>query len=191
MPSRVLVRLSLETRVHHAAVDATWHALLTFDVTRRRYIEQLVRVYGFEAPLETMLAYVPGLGYRERVRSGLLVEDLLVLGCLPEQIARFSLCAITACHDLVDALGWQYALERSNVLHGQLQRHLVARIPALARACSYLAVGEDGGMQRWRDYSAQVDETITTLDRETRLLEAAHAALQCQRAWYRGDPNET
>ena len=182
--ARVLMRLNVETRIHHAEVDATWHALLTFDVTRRRYVDQLIRVYGFEAPLEGLLAYVPGLEYR--VRSGFLVEDLLVLGILPDQIVQLPQCDVTApFRDLAFALGWQYAIERATVLHEMLRRHLVERIPELARACSYLAVGEAGGGRRWRDYGDRLAREVTSAELETRVVEAAHAALGCQRDWYR------
>jgi heme oxygenase len=184
LPARVLMRLNVETRTHHAELDATWHALLTFDVTRRRYLEQLVRVYGFEAPLEGLLAYVPKLEYR--VRSGFLVEDLLVLGYLPDQIALLPQCDVTApFRDLTFALGWQYAIERATVLHDMLRRHLVARIPELARACAYLTVGEAGGGKRWRDYGERLAREVTSPELETRVVDAAHAALGCQRSWYR------
>jgi heme oxygenase len=186
MAARVLMRLNVETRIHHADVDATWHALLTLDVTRRRYGDQLIRVYGFEAAVEGLLAYVAGLDYRDRVRSGFLVEDLLVLGYLPETIAQLPQCDVSApFRDLAHALGWQYTIERATVVHEQLRRHLVQRIPELSRACSYLAAGETGGAKRWRAYGELLAREVTSPELEAHVIEAAHEALRCQSDWYR------
>jgi len=182
--ARVLMRLNMETRVHHADVDATWHALLTFNVTRRQYAEQLIRVYGFEAPLEGALAYMPGLDYRERTRSGLLVEDLLVLGYTPDQIAQLRQCpAIVPFREIAEALGWLYALERSALLHDMLRKHLVSRMPELGRACSYLAASEGAANKRWRDFGHLLDRVASAS--EDGVVDAARAALCCQGSWYR------
>jgi heme oxygenase len=190
MPAaRVLMRLNVETRVLHADVDAEWHALLTFNVSRRQYADQLIRVYGFEAPLEGVLAYMPGLDYRDRVRSGLLVEDLLVLGYMPEQIAQLRLCpAILPFRELAEALGWQYAIERATFLHEMLRHHLITRMPELVRACSYLIEGETASRKRWAAFAQLLDRLSETPAIEAQILDGAHAALACQREWYRECP---
>ena len=86
-----------------------WHDLLVPTVTRELYVDQLIRVYGFDAPLEGALAYAPGMNTarrREHARSGRIVEDLLVLGLRPPQISELAQCLdIAPFTDLHAALG--------------------------------------------------------------------------------------
>src|SRR5262245_47729258 len=95
-PLSMLNRLDMETSAYHAEVDAYWLDLLSADVTRDQYRRQLVRVYGFEAPLESSLAYTPHLviaDRRERQRSGLIAQDLLALGVTPSMITALAQCS--------------------------------------------------------------------------------------------------
>src|SRR5262249_15472239 len=92
--SQTLIQLNLATQDHHVAADASWLRLLVPTVTKRQYIEHLIRVYGVEAPLEAALRYTPGLSalvdLRSRVRSGLIVQDLMWLGMGAGRIAALS-----------------------------------------------------------------------------------------------------
>src|SRR5437868_12190691 len=80
--SRTLIQLNLATQEHHIAADAAWLELLVPGVTRARYVEHLIKVYGFEAPLEAALRYTPGLSsvIDVRPRAGLIAQDLMRLG---------------------------------------------------------------------------------------------------------------
>jgi hypothetical protein len=114
--SRMLIQLNLATRDHHVAADAPWLELLVPTVTKRQYIDHLIRVYGFEAPLEAALHYTPGLSalvdLRSRVRSGLIVQDLMRLGMSPGRIAGLGQRFVTFS-STIEALGWMYVAERA------------------------------------------------------------------------------
>lgn len=184
----MLVRLNRETREHHAHADAAWHELLVPDVTRDRYIDQLVRVYGFEAPLEGALAYAPLMDTakrREHARSGRIVEDLLVLGLRPAQLSDLPQCLeIAPFSDAQTALGWLYALERSTLIHGMLRRHFLAVMPDVTRATTYLGAGEGSIANRWRDLGDAFDKAAMTEDESQKIVEAATEALAVQRRWF-------
>src|ERR1044071_5877188 len=81
--SRTLIRLNLATRQYHTRADAGWLDLRRPSVVKQDYVEQLIKVYGFEAPLESALRYTPGVqplvDLRARMRAGLIVQDLVRL----------------------------------------------------------------------------------------------------------------
>ena len=52
-PSTMLARLDAATRDHHGDLDGYWLDLMAQGVTQEQYSSQLVRIYGFEAPLES------------------------------------------------------------------------------------------------------------------------------------------
>src|SRR6185503_16636101 len=114
-PSAMLARLDMETLEQHAGVDGHWLDLMSSAVTREQYKSLLMRIYGFEAPIESALAYTPHLvvaDRRERTRSGLVVQDLLALGITPSNITRLPQCAAVASFaDPGEALGWKYVIE--------------------------------------------------------------------------------
>src|SRR5688572_13373528 len=126
-PSSMLNRLDMETRAHHAEVDSYWLDLMAAGVTREQYRAQLMRLYGFEAPLESALAYTPQLviaDRRERMRSGLIAQDLLALGITPSKITALPQCSnIAPFADPGEALGWKYVMERPTQMHGAIKRN--------------------------------------------------------------------
>src|SRR5512139_1048104 len=138
-----------ETRRYHAQLDRHIHALLTDSLTVDRYRETLVRIYGFEAPLEGALAYTPGFTAvcDVRPRAGLIVRDLLSLGMRPSQIAGLPQCAIAPFANPAIAMGWHYIYERSRLPHPLVCTHVLEALPEAKGACEYfcrddLAVGE-------------------------------------------------
>jgi heme oxygenase len=190
-PTPLLLRLNRETLGHHANADATWQELLGPEVSRDDYIDQLIRVYGFEAPLEGALAYAPDMNKlerREQARSGLIVEDLLVLGMRPAQIAQLAQCPeVRPFGDSLHALGWLYALERATMIHGTLRRHLISTFPDIVRATTYLAAGESSTAERWRELGGVLERVATSPALEDRIIAGAHAALASQCRWF-GQP---
>ncbi|HEY5927923.1 MAG TPA: hypothetical protein VIV11_39825, partial [Kofleriaceae bacterium] len=62
----MLNRLDMETRDQHADVDGYWLDLMASGVTREQYMTVLTKIYGFEAPIESALAYTPQLIVRDR-----------------------------------------------------------------------------------------------------------------------------
>lgn len=184
--SRTLIQLNLATRGQHEHADASWLGLRRPTVDKHDYISQLVRVYGFEAPLEAALRYTPGVNnlvaLRVRARSGLIVQDLMRLGLgagriagLPQRFMTFSSAA--------EALGWLYVAERSTLIHGAIRRYLVMRLPELACATSYLSACDELAAERWSDFGAAVDSVATTPHARQQLLRAAHQGFAAQCRW--------
>ena len=98
-PSAMLTRLDAATREHHAEVDAYWLDLMAQGVTSEQYSSQLVRLYGYEAPLESALAYTPNFVVADRrdlTRSGLIVQDLIALGMKAASASRLASAASSA-----------------------------------------------------------------------------------------------
>src|SRR5262245_27053134 len=119
-PSRMLMQLNIETRVHHSAIDSTWLDVMSPHLAATHYTRLLARAYGFEAPLEAALAYTRGLGtlidLRERARAGLLAQDLLALGLSPAQVTDLPQCTeLAPFRSAFEALGWMYVAERATL----------------------------------------------------------------------------
>ena len=187
--SRTLIQLNLATQEHHVAADAPWLELLVPTVTKRQYIEHLISVYGFEAPLEAALHYTPGLStlvdLRSRVRSGLIVQDLMRLGMSPGRIAALGQRFVTFS-STIEALGWMYVAERATLLHGAIRRYLTLRLPELGCATSYLAAYDGVAGDRWSDLGTAL-ETVSQLPAaKHQLVRAAHQGFLAFCQWFGG-----
>jgi len=187
-PLSALTQLELETRAHHERAAAPWLELLLRDVTLERYIGQLVRTYGFEAPLEAALAYTPGLGalldLRARWRAGLIAQDLLALDVAPSAIANIPQSpSIAPFATTAQALGWLYVVERSSRIHEIVADHLVRWQPRCAGARTYLCAYRSVREQRWRELGEVLDEARP----RTELIAAAHEAFRTAQRWFAGD----
>jgi len=185
--SRTLIQLNLATREQHLAADAAWLDLMVPIVRKHDYVQHLVQVYGFEAPLEAALRYTPGLSalvdLRPRLRAGLIVQDLMRLGLTPGRIAalpqRFTTFSAPA-----EALGWMYVAERTTLLHGSLRRYLSLHIPEVAAASSYLSVYDGVVGQRWSDLGEALDAVAYLPSVKHRLVRAAIHAFEALRGWF-------
>jgi heme oxygenase len=188
-PSAMLARLDAATREHHGEVDGYWLDLMAQAVTREQYEAQLVRLYGFEAPLESALAYTPGFivaDRRDLTRSGLIVQDLIAMGMRPSVASRLPQCVdITAFRDPMEALGWWYVSERGTQLYNSVKRHVVARVPELAKACAFLSSFDGVAAARWQQLGVVLDQQSWKHGPEA-MLAAASAAFECAKRWYRG-----
>jgi heme oxygenase len=184
--TQMLMRLNVESRRHHAAADEPLLELLRPDVRTLDYLHLLVRLYGFEAALEGACAYTPRLAelldLRVRTRAGWIAHDLLALGLAPGDVARLAHCpAITTFPDAPEALGWLYVTERATLLHDGVRRNLLARIPALEGACSYLSSASGRVGARWYDFGLALDRVQADGER---VVAAAHAAFGCFGGWF-------
>jgi heme oxygenase (biliverdin-IX-beta and delta-forming) len=191
-PSRMLMRLNLETRAQHPEADYPWLELMSLDATRGRYIDQLVATYGFEAPVEAALQLTPQLGevieLRRRHRSGFIVEDLLSLGLTPAKIARLPQCRhIAPFRDPAEAFGWMYVLERATLLHESVRMHIALRMPTVS-SWSYLSAYQNVAGQRWQDFGRALDDYAVTPASAEHVVAAARAAFACQRDWFATEP---
>ena len=185
-PSAMLQRLDAATREHHAELDGYWLDLMTQGVTADAYAAQLVRLYGFEAPLESALAYTPRFSVADRrdlSRSGMIAQDLISLGMRPATISRLPQClTIVPFRDPLEALGWWYVSERSSQLYNAVKRHLVVRLPELASAVTFLASFDGIAAARWQQLGAVLDELSWKHGTEP-IIAAADAGFRCARAW--------
>jgi heme oxygenase len=179
-----LVRLNLETRTFHASADTGWLGLLTPDVTRTQYVDQLVRMYGFEGPLEAAFAYTPNLelvvDVHDRYRAGFIAQDLLALGSKPAQIARLPQHVIAPFASPLEALGWMYVVERWTLLHDEVRRYIRVRLPEATGACVYLGATEGYVQARWQDLGRRLDRVVRSQRMFDDVLAGAHSAF---RAW--------
>jgi heme oxygenase (biliverdin-IX-beta and delta-forming) len=190
--SSMLMRLNMETRRDHSLADAPWLELMDLDVTRARYLEHLVAIYGFEAPVEAGLALTPRLHallqLRHRSRSGLIVQDLLALGMSPSKIARLPQCSVTVpFRDPSEALGWMYVVERATLLHDAVRRYLEGRLPAGTGAFEYLSAYNGVAGLRWQELGCVLDEVAATPQEAEHMVTATRSAFRCLREWFAGD----
>ena len=185
--SSMLTRLKSETRPHAAEADADRLQLLG-DVSSERYAGFLSRIWGFEAPIEAALARTIGIAElvdlrsRHHIRS--LRADLAALGITSP--SSLPCCRTIPMFQIAEALGWMYAVEHNALLNGQLRRHLEKRLPRqLASAGSYLSEGERSVKQRLGELGRALDLIATKDEIATRVFDAARAAFQHQRQWFR------
>ena len=189
--SRTLVRLNVETRCFHAAADAPSLELVApgSTLTRLDYVMQLVLAYGFDAPLEAALAYTPHLdGFIDlppRFRSGLLAQDLLLLGLSPSQVASLRQCMIAPFASVAEAFGWLYVHERGTLHQEGVCRELVARLPEVAVATTALRANAGRVGVLWDDFGQAVDRVARTSYIEDRIVSAALDAFRTLRVWQR------
>lgn len=184
----LLSRLDLETRVYHRDADAPWLSLLSPSLTPARYAAQLARTYGFEAALEAALIHTPLVAslVELRPRARLLAQDLFALdyarfGALPRAlIAPFATVS--------EACGWLYASERSTHMFPMVAGHVLATLPQLTNAVSFLDDSE--GPARREQLGAVFDQVAYTPRIANQIISAAHDAFRALTAWYSAPANE-
>jgi heme oxygenase len=188
-PSATMARLDAATRDRHGDLDGFWLDLMAQAVTVEHYVAQLVRVYGFEAPLESALAYTPNFVVADRrdlTRSGLIVQDLIALGMRPAAASRLPQCTeIAPFRDPLEALGWWYVSERASQLYNAVKRHIVSRVPHTVNACAFLSSYDGVAAARWQQLGRVLDEQAWKHGHE-KIVEAAEAAFACAMRWFRG-----
>jgi heme oxygenase len=186
--SRTLIQLNVATRAQHAEADAPWLDLMVPTISKQRYLDHLIRIYGFEAPLEAAFHYTPGLSalvdLRPRVRSGLLVQDLMHLGLSAARIAHLPQ-RFAAFGSATEALGWMYVIERSALLHGSVRRYLLKRQPDLGDAVTYLSAYEGIAGQRWSDLGDALEAVASDPGGLRQVVRAANQAFNALCDWLR------
>jgi heme oxygenase len=190
----MLARLDAATREYHRAVDEHWLDLMASGVTKDRYKQHLIKVYGFEAPLESALAYTPNLVVADRMdrtRSGLIAQDLLALGVSPAKVTALPHCKVGTFADPAEALGWKYVIERPTQLHASIKKNLIAQLEESANACAYLSAYGNSAAARWQQLGALLDEVSTRPNAGDRITTSAQAAFAQMVSWYQKPPAET
>lgn len=183
-----LQKLDKATRRWHNAADEPWLSLLRPDVSEREYCDHLVRVYGFEAPLEGACAYTPQLSrvieLRHLRRAGLIAQDLLALGMSPSAMASLPQCfSITPFTDVSEALGWLYVVERTTLLHDRIRRHLHQHLPDFGYASHYLRMF-DHVPDHWQRFGKTLDRAANRPELLEDVIEGAHAGFECMQRWF-------
>jgi len=190
--SRSLMQLNLATHASHAGVDEAWLELTSERVTRGQYVDRLSRVFGFEGPVEGVLAYTPQLNdgldldIRRRARAGFIALDLIELEVTPAQLSMIPQCPdVAPFTTAAEALGWLYALERSALLHDLVRHHLLARMPELESAVSYLSAFRGAAAERWAELGEAIDAVAISPAIFDTIATAATMAFDLAERWYR------
>lgn len=197
MLSRMIERLNEETRVHHADVDGDLDPLFRTGSASAHYMMFLIRVYGFEAPLESALSSTPGLDrmvdLKARARASNIAQDLMALGLRANEVAELPMClTIPQFRGAAEALGWMYVSERSTLTHSVVRGHLLTCLPAeMERASSYLQSYAGTAGKRWRQFGAALDEVAHHAVIADRVISAANDAFRAQRRWVMQDHRAT
>lgn len=185
----MIARLDEETAIHHAKVDEDFDPLFASAVDLVDYRTFLVRAYGFESPVEAMLAHTPrlehmiDLGVREK--AGLLAADLTALGMRPAELAQLPTClGVPQFRGPAEALGWLYVVERAALTHSVMLRHLQTILgPAIRDASSYLDAYAGIAGTRWRELGILLDTVGHEPAVGDRMVDAATEAFRTQRRW--------
>jgi heme oxygenase len=185
--SRALLQLNIATRSYHVDADTPWLELMVPSVGVERYIGHLVKVYGFEAPIESAFRYTPGLAsridLRARTRAGLLAHDLMRLGMTASQIAQLPQ-RCTTFGSVTEAMGWLYVIERSTLLHAGVLRYLTQRLPEVTYASSYLSAYDGMASLRWNELGLAFDSVAASGAVTRQVVLAASHAFCALREWF-------
>jgi heme oxygenase len=182
----MLVRVALETTIHHAAADEDRLTALDIE-TVDDYVAVLTRIYGFEAEVETALAKVADLDpnfVRDRAKAARLYQDLVVLGMTSEDIIPLPKVSTISIRSGAQALGWMFVLERHTLLSGLIRRHVVRALgEEILPATSYLAAYGDTPGARFRAFGSALCAYAHTYP-PAAIVHAANEAFRAQRQWY-------
>jgi heme oxygenase (biliverdin-IX-beta and delta-forming) len=149
--------LRSETRALHEQVEANprLNRIMQEGYTRDEYRVLLMRLYGFYAPLEDLVAEVlPDAPFRltERRKAPLLRHDLIALGLIRSDVDHLPLCGdVPEVATLPQALGCLYVMEGATlggkIMSRQLRRSLVLGVDS--GAAFYSSYGDRIG-EMWR-----------------------------------------
>lgn len=185
--SKMLTRLTLETQVYHASIDALLQAPLARP-SRSGYRRFLCLAYGFEAPVEGRLAHAPGveIGFiHDRLKAGRIASDLLSLGLTtPEYGMLARRHDVPAFKSGAEAMGWLYVTERVTLQHEAIRRLLADKLPHEYKlAHEYLTTYERTAGVRWRELGMILDDVAWSEHTASLIVEAACDAFDAQREW--------
>ena len=182
----MLVRLGLETSIHHAQADED--RLAAMDVkTRAEYRAFLGLAYGFESSVEHAVwrtTELDGDVLRDRKKAARLRDDLQVLGLSASEIEDLPRAAVTI-HSVAQALGWLFVIERHTLLSGLIKRHLHRALgDGVGGAFAYLSAYGDTPGARFRSLGEQLGRYAETCP-PAAIVSGAKEAFRAQRQWYR------
>ena len=176
-PPWMLVRLALDTSLHHQPADDD--RLAAIDIKSvGEYVTFLRRVYGFEAAVEEAIA---GVGLEPMITHGrfkapLLRSDLEALH-VPCDVPRAQVVVRSAAH----AIGWLFVVERHTLLAGLICRHIQRTL--LAAPTAYLSAYGDTLGIRFRALGDALGAYAQRHSPRT-IVSGALEAFRAQRQWY-------
>lgn len=177
----ILERLDKQTAVHRCIADANRRALTDHPATEDRYTSYLVRTYGFQAPLESAFAIMPGLADQlelsHRVWSGVLASDLVALGYPIEQILDAPVRTRAPFRTLTEALGCLYVSEQTRNGHQLLRHHLTTKLARVSRGSCVARVTTC----QWAELGAALEQ----VESHEALEHAVLDAFEAQHRWFR------
>ena len=173
-----------ETRTCHRRADEALEKR-TSNVTTGTYRALLASTLGFEAPLESALAYTPSINglFELHHRSGYLVHDLLSLGMRPQEISNLPQATITPFIDTPSAAGWLYVYERSRLHHPALCMRIKSEVPELRNAMQYLCHDDIEVTKRWNSFVSRLEALADERNARAAIRDAALQAFEMQVAW--------
>jgi heme oxygenase len=187
----MLTRLNLDTQAFHAPADAGWRDLVTPEISIASYRSELIRLYGFEGPLDAALAYTPRLelaiNAHERYRAGYIAQDLMALGMRPGEVARLPQKLLAPFTSPLEALGWMYVADRARPMHAQVRRYIHERLPQARQACVYLAANDGHVSARWQRLGQALDRAARTSRMADEILAGAQAGFRAWIEWRERD----
>ena len=180
----MLVRLALDTSIHHQQADDDRLSAIELRSVRG-YCAFLQRVYGFEAAVEAAIARagVEPMFTHGRYKAARLRSDLTRLGA-PADIPLAEISIRSPAH----AMGWLFVLERHTLLSGLIRRHVQRTLGDLP--VEYLsAYGETPGVR----FRALGDALGVCAQRHAprSIVTGANEAFRAQRSWYEHGPRPT
>jgi heme oxygenase len=184
---RVLTRIDDETRSRGATADEQRLSMMNTAPTTSTYRAFLLRVYGFEGPVEAALHMTRGLtdiiDLRARLHTRLLRSDAAALGVV--DLTRSPRCPnIPRFADVLEALGWMYVIERGRMLNSILHRYLEERLSEVVLAAATYLRSERSAGTRMRELGDTLDSVVQSDADVDRVLVAAHGAFRAQAQWY-------
>jgi heme oxygenase (biliverdin-IX-beta and delta-forming) len=188
---RLLSRLNAETQPHYAEADRDLDLyLFKPNLTTRDYMTFLARALGFVAPLEAALARAPGLhevlDVNPRMKSALIVHDLLALGMTMSEVHTLPQCAPPVLRGPAAALGWLYVVEREALLGGVLREHVATRLPTeMARASAYFTAYQGRAGKLWNELGLAMNLVASKQAIADRIVTSAHDGFRAQLRWRR------
>jgi heme oxygenase len=190
--SRMLARLTLETKRHHRPVeDLLIEAIAVPSLSTYRHL--LARLYGFDAPLASRLLSTAGLDTNfivPRIRAAWIASDLLGLG-----LSRADGSMLRRRHEIpafasgAQALGWLYVSERVTLRHDYIRAKVRGAIPEVfAGACDYLTSTQNRVHHGWAELGAALDRAAYNEAAAQQIVDGAQAAFESQHQWLASTP---
>lgn len=183
--SWMLARLKRNAQSEHVAANIDRLSPLHLPPSADAYRDYLVRIFGFEAPVEAAVAATPGLGEllnlesRSHVRH--LKADLEKLGVA--RLEELPQCrGVPRFISTAEALGWLYVVEHNATLHAQVRRHVDKRLGSVAS--TYLAAGEAQATARMQELGTILDRYAREPAAARQVVEAVKLAFRRQRQWF-------